>query len=167
MFYSITNLCPRTDIQMCRHGFTIKLFEEWQDMVAARKHTQKRVNQAIESMGRIWLDACGFGLVFDPDNCGIDAVPNRAPGPDARPAYMPNRDLRVTWGDWGLEHITVPGNACGLDLDRGLGAPKGGRVLLSHNVDSLNQKLLLLVVFCWFAEDLATYWEVEGKKPVK
>jgi hypothetical protein len=28
-----------------------------------------------------------------------------------------DRDIRVEWGEWGPEHISVPGNACALDID--------------------------------------------------
>jgi hypothetical protein len=45
----------------------------------------------------------------------------------------------------------VPGDACGLDIDCGHPAPKDGRVLVPHNVDSRDQAMLLIVVFTWFA----------------
>jgi len=60
----------------------------------------------------------------------------------------------VAWGEWGPEHISVPGNACGLDLDDGIWAPRGGRILLPHNVDSIAQSHLLLAVFLFFADVL-------------
>lgn len=154
MYYDIDGLCPRTDVDMGRHGFCIKLFAEWKELVFNRNLTQENVNAALDSLGRLWLDACGFSGTFDPDNCGCEMDPKKAPGPKARPMYTPNLDLRVTWGEWGPEHITVPGNACGLDLSQGMGAPRGGRILAPHNVDSATQKLLLLVVFTWFANDL-------------
>ena len=52
----------------------------------------------------------------------------------------------------GPEHITVPGNACGLDVDQGLGAPRDGKVLQPHNIDSSNQVILLLTVFTTIAD---------------
>ena len=158
MHYDIVGLCPRTDIDMGRHGFCVKLYPEWLELVANRKLTQENANMALTSLGRIWLDACGFNQIFDPDNCGHERDGEKPPGPNAQQMYKPNQDLRVSWGEWGPEHITVPGNACGLDLSQDLGAPPGGRTLAPHNVDNLYQKLLLLVVFTWFADDLALNW---------
>lgn len=148
--YSIYGLCPRP--QMSGAGFGIKLWPAWKDAVAKYNLTQKQVNAAIERLGRDWLDGCGFNSIYDPDNCGFDRDKTKKPGPNARPMYEPRTSIRVTWGEWGIEHITVPGNACGLDIDSSLGAPRGGRSLTPHNVDSLAQAHLLLVVFCWFAD---------------
>ncbi len=167
MYYDIVNLCPRVDISMGSHAFAIKLYPGFKDMVAARNLNQKSVNTAIEHMGRCWLDACGYDSIFDPDNCGGDQDKNIPPGPNARPLYRPNQGLRVSWGDWGPEHITVPGNACGLDLDDSFSAPKGGRVLQPHNVDSWSQKQLLLITFCWFAENMSLHLEVEADKEAR
>jgi hypothetical protein len=160
MYYDIEGLCPRTDIDMSRHGFGLKLHAKWRELVWAREMTQEMVDTGIENRGRHWLDACGYAALFDPDNYGVDRDKSKPPGPDAYPMYRPNCDLRVTWGEWGPEHITVPGNACGLDIDRGFGSPPGGRLLAPHNIDTANQKLLLLVVFTWFANDLALNWRI-------
>jgi len=158
MYYDIVGLCPRLG-QIGGHGFRIKLYREWKVLVANRELTQEQVDTVIDNQGRTWLDACGYGSIFDPDNCGIHKNPKKPAGPDARPLYNPGQDLRVTWGDWGPEHITVPGNACGLDLSNVAGAPRDGRVLSPHNIDNTNQKLLLLVVFSWFANDLVLHWD--------
>lgn len=63
--------------------------------------------------------------------------------------------VMMRWGEWGLENIAVPGNACGLDISDDPGAPLDGKLLLPHNVDSLSQKYLLLIVFTWFADCMA------------
>jgi hypothetical protein len=111
-------------------------------------------------MGRSWLDGCKFATMFDPDNCGFGADKKKPLGPNARPLYKPGLDLRVTWGKWGPEHITVPGNACGLDVDEnGFGSPRDGACLNPHNVDSVNQAHLLLVVFTWFAGVVISNYE--------
>lgn len=161
MYYDIDGLCPRTDISMGGHGFCIKLYPEWRGLVAGRALTQENVTTAIGRLGRAWLDACGYDGVFDPDNSGFRKDSEKPPGPEARPMYEPGRNLRVSWGEWGPEHISVPGDACGLDLDDSFGAPLGGRTLSPHNVDSANQKLLLLIVFTWFANDLACHRELQ------
>lgn len=158
MYYSIQDLNPSMEnghITMSGWGFNIKLLPEFKELVAKSEIDQKRADTATENMGRYWLDGCGYSRVYDPDNCGLDADPDKPPGPNARHAYRPGFGLSVTWGEWGPEHITVPGNACGLDLDRhSIGRPKNGGILSPHNVDIMAQAMLLLTVFCWFADSL-------------
>lgn len=162
MFYSIDGLCPTN--QLSGFGFLVKLFPGFKEMVAAYDLDQEGVNLVISRRGRAWLDVCGYDLIFDPDNCGIDKDANATPGPNARPSYEPNHALRVDWGEWGPEHISVPGNACGLDLSSGFGSPRNGRLLVPHNVDGWPQVQLLLITFCWFAAALSLNWEIEGDK---
>ena len=79
--------------------------------------------------------------MFDPDNCGCMADPEAKLGPRAHPLYEPNIALRISWGEWGLEHITVPGDACGLDIEHHtFGNTLDGPVLQPHNIDTWNQK---------------------------
>lgn len=58
---------------------------------------------------------------------------------------------RLSWGEWGPEHLDVPGNACGLDLcDRGSGfgcVYHDGVILLPHNVDCMTQAYALVFMF--------------------
>ena len=158
MYYHIKGLCPTG--QMSGAGFHVQLWPEWKTLVAESNLTQENCYTAIENMGRSWLDGCGFNAMYDPDESPDDRW-NRSQGkkkklgPNARPLYEPRTSLRVSWGEWGTEHIDVPGNACGLDIDiGGFGSPRGGAVLLPHNVDSIKQAHLLLVVFCWFADTI-------------
>lgn len=152
--YNIKGLCPRTDIDMGRCGFGIDLHPSWKEAVAACDWLgQPQVNEGIKNMHRAWLDGCGFNSIYDPDNSGFDRDKNKKPGPNARPLYDVH-SIHVRWGEWGPEHITVPGNACGLDIDRGFGGFLGGMSLVPHNVDSIAQAHLLLVVFTFFAETL-------------
>jgi hypothetical protein len=146
--YLIRQYCPRSDIDMGRHGFTIMLHPELQRHVAATDIDDAYVTAVLSRHGREWLDACGFDRWYDPDNAGHLRDPYKSPGPRATPSYQP-RDIRVTWGPWGPEHISVPGNACGLDIDRRpLSNPLGtAPALLPHNVDSWAQKQLLTIVF--------------------
>jgi hypothetical protein len=163
MFYSIGGLEPRKT--MGGAGFQIKLWPAFREAVANINRTQENYEKLLKNMGRAWLDCCGFNAVFDPDNCGFQADRKLPPGPNARPLYEPNQQLRISWGEWGPEHITVPGSACGLDIDRdGPGRPRGGAILLPHNVDSWAQAQLLLVVFCWIADDLALNMEIKQYK---
>lgn len=154
--YHITGLCPRTDIPLGRCGFCIQLWPKWKDAIAESGLTQEHVNTLVKNMHRPWLDGCGFDAIFDPERGPRDEWESKYTGKPikyskhAHPLYD-QHSVRIQWGEWGPEHLTVPGNACGLDIDRGLGPP-GGRVLVPHNIDSLNQVVLLLVVFTSIAE---------------
>ncbi len=148
--YHIRGLCPQHDIGGC--GFSVLLWPAWKDAVAKSGLTQKAADTVLKTMGREWLDGCGYDQMFDPDNCGFGKE-NRPPGPNARKMYEPGTSLRVAWGEWGPEHITVPGNACGLDLEMAaIYRPQKGAALLPHNVDTIRQAHLLLVVFTFFAD---------------
>ena len=163
MFYDIEGLEPSHC--MGGYGFLIRLHPNCRELVAASGIDQDKAEAVLSRMGRHWLDCCGYDSIFDPDNCGHLADRKLPPGPNARHSYQPNRDLRITWGEWGLEHITVPGNACGLDLDaRSLHSPRGGRVLVPHNVDCWSQVQLLLIVFTWFAHTLVLHAECNYDK---
>jgi hypothetical protein len=135
--YHIAGLCPRTDIDMGRCGFAVKLYPAWKDAVAAYPLSQQHADNAVRSMGRAWLAGCGFDLELY-----------------AASDVELRHSVHIKWGEWGPEHITVPGNACGLDLDDGIGKPAGGKILQPHNVDSIQQAHLLLVVFTFFADCL-------------
>lgn len=144
------------------HGFSIQLYPGWRGLVERSQMDQERADHLIKNSGRWWLDSCGYDRIFDPDNCGIDYDPKKPPGPEAGPAYKPLIDLRVKWGGWGPEHIMVPGDACGLDLDHHSPSHvEGGAVLLPHNVDTWKQKNLLMIVFLHIAYSLSFYNEAD------
>lgn len=130
--YGIVGLNPRTDITMGAHGFSVCLHPEFRECVKRSGITQEMVNLKLQQDGPEWLKACGF----EPD------------------LFMCK--LRVDWQEWGPHHITVPGNACGLDIDKhGFSLLfKGGVSLHPHNIDSWRQKQLLLIAFTSFAEDV-------------
>jgi hypothetical protein len=153
--YLIRGYCPRTDIDMGRHGFFIDLHPKLTEFVALAKLTDPDITANVQRQGRAWLDSCGFDGWYDPDNYGLYHDPKKLPGPNAVKSYQP-RDIRVAWGEWGPEHISVPGNACGLDIDRRpLGNIwRGGASLYPHNVDSWSQKQLLTIVFTYFIESV-------------
>ncbi len=153
--YHIENLCPRTDINMGRCGFCVRLYPGFKAAVAKSGLDQQKVNTVIHDMHRVWLDGCGYVMMYDPDadpraeweekHTGKKAKL----GPRAHKLYG-EHEIRVSWGEWGPEHITVPGDACGLDIGGGL-KPPGGECLCPHNVDNLSQVVLLLCVFTEFA----------------
>lgn len=158
--YHIKGLCPRTDIDMGRCGFGIDLHPLWKESVALSGLTQALVNTGISNMCRAWLDGCGYNAIFDPDRSAMDdweakkLGKNIKYGPNARPLYDVH-SIRVQWGEWGPEHITVPGNACGLDIENASYCGfTDGRSLAPHNVDTIAQAHLLLVVFTFFADTL-------------
>lgn len=148
--YSIDGLCP-TGHPLGGYGFSIYLSPQFRDAVAAANVTQEQVDRVIKVYGVEWLQKCGLNHYFDPENCGYDAEEHAVPSPRTRPSYN-GTGLRICWGEWGPEHITVPGNACGLDIDDGLCNPfNGGKTLQPHNVDSWGQVCCLLIAFTWFA----------------
>lgn len=169
--YLIRNLCHRTDISMGVHGFGIDLSPEFRDAVSKSRLSQDDIDGLLATMGREWLDATGYTQVFDPDDdrepsARFEHDPKWKPGPRARPLYEPRNSLRVQWGEWGPEHISVPGNACGLDIDQSFGSPiHGARSLTPHNIDALCQKYLLLIVFTSIAEHVAyASWSAKNSK---
>ncbi len=157
--YVIRCLCPRTDIDMGCHGFSIDISAEWKEIVAASGLTQEKIDYKLKLCGNAWLDACGYGTMYDPD-AEFDPLHDRSKphGPNTRRLYDVSRGcaLRVKWGEWGCEHIEVPGSATGLDIERNsFGSVfRGGVRLLPHNIDCWSQKQLLLIVFTEFAEDV-------------
>ena len=157
--YAIRGLCHRTDITMSAHGFAVDLSPEWREAVGKSGLGQAEIDSYLRNAGRQWLDCAGYDAWYDPDNCGAWADPKKPRGPNARKMYEPCRDMRVMWGEWGPEHITVPGNACGLDIDRHTFGSlyHEGRMLQPHNVDSLKQKYLLLIVFTQIAESVILF----------
>lgn len=113
-------------------GFHILLWPCWKEVVAMNKVDTSDILDWHRDVGNSLLEACGF---------------NRA-------IYTSSMDIRLSFGEWGLEHITVPGNSCGIDIDlTSYRAPEGGAVLTPHNVDSLRQAYLIQLVFGWFSHN--------------
>lgn len=155
MLYQIQFMTPQKE--MSGHGIQVNFWPEWKDAVARYGINQRQADAAVKSLSRAWLDGCGYDAMHDPDADPLEKWNQKhlgtAPklGSNARPLYD-SHSIRVTWGEWGPEHITVPGNACGLDLSHSIGSAPGGMSLLPHNVDSMSQAYLLLLVFTWFAD---------------
>lgn len=114
-------------------GFGIVLKPELKLAVAKSGLTQQNIDNWIKTHGNNLL--LNHGWTIDPNS-------------------NPNTYIRVEWGQWGIEHITVPGNACGLDIDTGIGLKDGEMVLNPHNMDNLRQASVVLAVFTAIMEIL-------------
>jgi len=138
--YQIVTGIPRRG-ECAGFSFEIKLWPAWKDLIAASDPwTPEEWKNFYENVGNPLLDACGYS-----------EISSFAEGDSHRLFDATRGAIRIQWGDWGPEHITIPGNGCGLDLDDGLHAPRGGRVLVPHNVDVLKQAYLLQLIFNWIA----------------
>lgn len=129
---------------------SIDLFSDWRRAVAEYDPTitQATVDSLVEREGRRLLDVHGYDAPFEHDG-------------EVRPLYEPRSSLHIKWGEWGPEHISVPGSACGLDICDSIGSPRGGRVLLPHNVDHMRQASLLLSLFTLFADAFVSNYKVK------
>lgn len=152
MLYLVKSFC-HYGADIGRHGFTVDLHPDVPELVADSKLEQDGIDRAIEVNAREWLDRCGFDYLTK----------------DSEHAPRLGVHVRCTWGKWGPEHITVPGNACGLDLSTSPGCLfPGGVSLLPHNVDSLAQKYMISVVFFYLMESVylqSRRWERGYKRP--
>lgn len=139
--YLIRGLLPRTDIMLGAHGFMIGFDPCVKDKVADSGLDQAKIDAKIDMYKTEWLESCGYN---PRSHCGLP--------------------IRVKWGQWGPEHISVPGNACGLDIDRSsLGNWLGGPCLQPHNIDNRDQKMLLLMIFTEIMDDVALFARSSNK----
>lgn len=131
--YKIKGWYPVRD-QMSGCSFNIVLTQEWKDAVSQSGLNQEKIDNLIHNMGADILKNHGYGKI------------------ETDPKFW----LRVKWGEWGCEHISVPGNACGLDIDTsyGFGVYEGEVSLSPHNVDSINQASMILTLFLKIADVL-------------
>ena len=111
-------------------GFQVQLFPQWKEEIAKLNLTQKEIDY--------WLEETGKHLYKEhfPQYESIGGI----------------SDYNIMWGEWGPEHITVPGDACGIDKTDSIGII----TLNPHNVDSFAQMSLLLTTFCHFADLIVT-----------
>ncbi|QDU82649.1 hypothetical protein Pla110_44100 [Polystyrenella longa] len=150
--YLIDSLCPSGG--MGGHGFTIHLSPEFRDAVKSSGIGQPQVDHVLKNYGDEWASKCGLLHRYDPNRRRLShrfVSSGTIPSDEA----SCHHGITIRWGEWGPEHITVPGNACGLDIDSCPSVYRGGRILLPHNVDHWGQVNLLLIVFCWFAHSVA------------
>lgn len=110
-------------------GFYIILTQKWKEAVTKSDIDQKAVDNLIQSIGNDILQAHGYKSVEQ---------------------HLLSCSLRVIWGEWGPEHIIVPGNACSLDINN----HDNEIVLTPHNIDTVSQASMLLTLFVYIAEVL-------------
>lgn len=120
--------------EMSGAGFCVKLFPAWKEAIKKSGLASVNVDHMIKNYGREWLDGHGYPAdIYE----------------------KPEWHFRITWGEWGPHHITIPGcNATGLDITDGYRAPENGRILTPHNVDTINQASMLLCIFLRIADYL-------------
>lgn len=124
-FYSIDGLCPSGGLG--GYGFCIHLSPLFRDAVQKSGLDQAQADRVISAYGREWLSHTGMGSHFDIENCTAWSDNRKIPSEQFRDRN--HREIRVAWGEWGPEHISVPGNACGLDIDKPFSVFRDGRVL--------------------------------------
>lgn len=131
--YRIVGWFPSAKQEMGGCGFNIILTPEWKKVVEKSGLTQEKVDALIYNIGEAVLE--GHGRDYCMDNV--------------------MHYLQIRWGEWGPEHITVPGNACGLDItNTSIGCKEGEACLCPHNVDSISQASMILTLFTTIAEYL-------------
>ena len=120
-------------------AFFIVLTDKFRQAVEKSKLTQENMDALIVNLGNPILSGHGYPEVDK---------------------NMLLCELRVKWGEYGPEHISAPGNACGLDIDTHfVGALPGEVALMPHNVDTIRQASMLLSIFIYIAEVLETVEE--------
>lgn len=163
--FLIDGLCPTQNLG--GYGFTIYLSSSWEKMVSLTSITQDDIDRLVKTFGNTWAQSCGMGSWFDPDNCGL--WNKKGLVPSSQTTFTHN--IRLKWGRWGLEHISVPGNACGLDIDLCcLGSPFDNSVgLVPHNIDNWGQVNLILVIWSYFSNLIMfnAKYALEDQDPLK
>lgn len=141
--YRITGWFPKAG-QMGGCGFAITLTQAWKEAVAKSELNQEKVDNLIDGYGKGILEGHGMNIE------------------DSHVKYY----FRISWGEWGTEHITVPGNACGLDIyEDGITWGENEVQLAPHNVDTISQASMILTLFLRIAEFLeAEKWQRENNK---
>lgn len=113
-------------------AFSIILTPAWQEAVRKSAMNQEKIDALIEGYGAIALKCHGYTA-----DC-----------------YNPRTDIRIIWGENGIQYMRVPGNACELTLnERPIPYSINGEWALEpHNIDNLRQASLLLTMFLKIVE---------------
>lgn len=153
MFYTICGFAHHPGM-MSAHAFSIHLAPEFRELVRNSGITQVEIDRMLEHSGQHWLKLAGYDDEFEEEDGS------------RTPLWRVGQNLAVRWGEWGPEHITVPGNACGLNIGSGsqFRIHNDGQVLAPHNVDCLEQKYLLTIVFTEIAYILALDRSLQDRK---
>lgn len=161
-FYEIVHGIPR--VGELGFGFQIRVWPAWREVVAAYSPTPGAQRAWLHHVGNDLLDACGYGEPFQSFQSVAEELmgitpSSLIPAPTERLYDATRGAITFQWGAWGLEHITIPGNGCGLDIDETVALkPDGGVVLLTHNVDTMQQSYLLQCIYGWFAHTMLLAW---------
>ena len=117
-------------------SFYIVLTDKFRQAVEKSNLTQENMDALIVNLGNAILSSHGYQEVDK---------------------NMLLCNLRVKWGEYGPEHISVPGSDCGLDIDTHfVGQLPGEVALMPHNIDTIRQASMLLSIFIYIAEVLET-----------
>lgn len=120
-------------------AFFIVLTDKFRKAVEKSKLTQENMDALVMNLGNSILSGHGYPEVDK---------------------NMLLCNLRVKWGEYGPEHISVPGSACGLDVDTHfVGQLPGEVALMPHNIDTIKQASMLLSIFIYIAEVIETVEE--------
>lgn len=137
--YLIRGMGPIAHLTLSRHNFLINLSPKFKEMVRLAGLSQKSISAFVNDNAALWLDECGFSSKLYKYLGGF---------------HQPT----VRWGEWGPECITVPGNACGIGIESGGNMHniygEKGETLCPHNIDTLQQKMLILMIFGELAETI-------------
>lgn len=90
LLYHIPTIYPDVN-KMGGCGFSVKLYPAWKELVAASDLSNDRIQEIVRCEAAGWLAGHGYDSSYDKSS------------------------IRIKSGEWGPEHITIPGNACGLD----------------------------------------------------
>jgi len=141
-------------------GFMVYLFSDWKRAVSLSGITQETINDFILHSGLIQL-------ILHFPHVGKDwpwykgnklAKPIESFSAEEKLLVI-TKDLDITWGEWGPERISVPGNGwCGIYLDHSK-VKDDSAALVPHNVGSLEQFSLLMYIFLEFADKLQSTLE--------
>lgn len=135
--YEVVGFCPRTDIDMGRWAFGIRLSSSYAALLKDVPINQKR---------------------FDNLHARCHEVLLAVQGRDYLDLFHRSYPHLQFWEDTCLlTNISVPGNACGLDMEWGTFNELGKRdrehavEYLPHNIDSMAQAVSLLAVWTtWY-----------------
>lgn len=120
--YMIEGFIPRQDISMGAHAFTIHLSPAWKETVARSGVDDEKAQLFL---GR-------FVPVL------------------AKSLNMDARQVRMKWGEWGIEYLYVDMDCCCMGIDSDFSFYEGGRRTSPHNIDNWRQKNLMLGIYLEF-----------------
>lgn len=125
--YRIYDWLPSKNAIFSGAGFSIVLTKEWQKLFKEKGLSQEELNRIVEVYEKTILEGHNFEYNKDYPQIGV-----------------------VYDEEWGINRISVPGDACGLIhavCEPMWNAREGERELKSHNMDSVAQASMTLALF--------------------